>query len=109
LIWLAQTIRPGSNVYKWNGQSAVSILPGGNPVTSIVGLVTGSHDYQTLSLGLGTLTASPHYLELKFNATSTFSGTNTEEFLRAFITDPGSNPPALCPAPSPVQDCPVCW
>jgi hypothetical protein len=87
------------NVYKWNGQSAVSILPGGNPVTSIGGLVTGDHDYQTLSLGLGTLTASPLYLELKFNATYTSSGTNTEEFLRAFITDPGSGPPAHAPGP----------
>src|SRR5262245_1076707 len=51
-------------------------------ITNFGGLVTGDANVQTLSLGLGTLTASPLVLKLKFQADFTNPndhGTNTPE------------------------------
>jgi hypothetical protein len=74
-------------VYQWNGSTAGAIT---SLITGIGGLVTGNSDVQHLSLGLGTLTSSPLFLQLNFSANSNFVGTNTEEFLRATIaTVPG--------------------
>ncbi len=75
----------------------------GGPITTLGGSIlggsiVGTANLQTLTLSLGILSAAPFYLQLLFTATSTFTGTNTPEFLIATITSPN---PAIGQTPLP--------
>ena len=54
-------------------------------ITNTGGLVTGNSNFSTLSLDLGTLTASPLFLQMDFHASQPADGPNTAEYLRATI------------------------
>jgi hypothetical protein len=54
-------------------------------ITNTGGFVTGNSNFSTLSLNLGTLAASPLFLQMDFHATQLASGPNSAEYLRATI------------------------
>jgi hypothetical protein len=87
-------------VVKANGDALTPWITDINQIL-VNGDISGDADtQQLLQVQLGTLTADPLFLILKFKSQADFHGTNTAEFLRAIVTSPDPGNTHVVPLPS---------